>query len=163
MDYITILTTRSLLLFPSLPYASRLDQTSPPTTPTTTLYQPSPIAIPLSNLLSPDTTLFFFLLQHVLGRPEHLVSLSDKQEAEVLVWRELDKAAVFLRELGMAIGRGDQEVERVAKECGVVLVPVTLHEERTGRSTGHVKTDSVGTIREWNGSRGHAEGSVVLA
>lgn len=81
----------------------------------------------------------------------------------MLVWRELDKAAVFLRELGMAVGRGEEGMERVAKGCGVVLVPMTTLVDEGGRSMGRAKTDSVGTIREWSGSRGHGEGSVVLA
>lgn len=161
MDYLTSLTTRSLLLFPSP--ASYVDDTaSPPGTPSATLPLPSPVAIPVYNLLSPDTPLFFFLLQHVLRRPEHLVSRADKQEAEVLVWRELDKAAVFLRELGMAVGRGEQGMDRVAKRCGVVLVQVK--ETAEGRGAGHEKTDSVDTLRDWSaGSQNGREGAAVIA
>lgn len=128
MDYLTILDTRSLLLF-ATPSASSSSNNSrrdsPPTTPTTSLPTPQPIAIPLSNLVSPDTHLFFFLQMHVLGRPDHQTTRTERAEAEVLVWRALAKAGTFIRDLGMAAGRGEireEGLKKGARRCGLVLV-----------------------------------------
>jgi hypothetical protein len=128
MDYLTILDTRSLLLF-ATPSASTTSHTShrdsPPTTPTISLPAPKPIAIPLSNLVSPDTHLFFFLQKHILGRPEHQTTGDERVEAEVMVWRELAKAGTFIRDLGMAAGRGEireEGLRKGARRCGLVLV-----------------------------------------
>jgi hypothetical protein len=87
---------------------------------------PLPIAIPIFNLIGHNTQVFHYLQQHILGRPDHLTTRDERAEAEVMVWRELAKAASFLRELGLAAGRGDireSGLREVAKRSGLSLVP----------------------------------------
>ncbi|RXK36169.1 hypothetical protein M231_06574 [Tremella mesenterica] len=67
MDYLTILATRSLILFQSPPMVYTPPK-SPPTTPTANimLLPPESINMPLHSLLYADTDCAYFLLRHIL-------------------------------------------------------------------------------------------------
>ncbi|OCF72777.1 hypothetical protein I204_06006 [Kwoniella mangroviensis CBS 8886] len=115
MDYLTILSTRSLILFPSrdslpsnLPIHRPLP-TSPlssPISPTYVLFPPEPIALPISSLLYNETNCRYYLIHHVLTstRPNPFGHREDdrriRNEVEVMVFEELDRVKMFVRELG---------------------------------------------------------------
>jgi hypothetical protein len=72
MDYLSILATRSLTLFPRAhtQHTRTLSATSSPDTPlasTPHLVRPRPVSIPIQNILLSDTDLAYFLVQHVLS------------------------------------------------------------------------------------------------
>ncbi|WWD18601.1 hypothetical protein CI109_103054 [Kwoniella shandongensis] len=112
MDYLTILSSRSLILFPSSSSSSPLRATQlPPGSPTTTppslnaLLPPIPISIPISSIIYADTDCAYFLLHHLLSSTGggSVLGNTDKEvlgEAEVIVWREIDRAKLFTRALG---------------------------------------------------------------
>ncbi|RSH90990.1 hypothetical protein EHS25_010166 [Saitozyma podzolica] len=176
MDYLSILATRSLTLFPRVHthHARTLSATSSPDTPlasTPHLVRPRPVSIPIQNILLSDTDLAYFLVQHVLShQPLSHVSFSRGfhspgnlhgsqedggmegspgegheghglgyfgpsplsgygkpfiVEAEVMVWKEIDKAKNFVRSLGTwfaghtSMGEGD--LKAMAETSGLGL------------------------------------------
>lgn len=177
MDYLSILATRSLTLFPRAHthHACTLSATSSPDTPlasTPHLVRPRPISIPIQNILLSDTDLAYFLVQHVLShQPLSHVSFSrgldspgnvhgDQEagwmegspgeghglgyfgtsplsgygkpvivEAEVMVWKEIDKAKNFVRSLGTwfaghtSMGEGDLKAMAEASGLGLGAGP----------------------------------------
>ncbi|KAK8858705.1 hypothetical protein IAR55_002934 [Kwoniella newhampshirensis] len=142
MDYLTILATRALILFPptwtsheSLITTSRL-ASSPTTTPPTShlLLSPTPISIPISSILNADTDCAYFLIHHILSTtPQGGLRTTDKEvlrEAEVVVWREIDRAKLFTRALGAwfanahksGVGKlGERELGELAEKYGLGL------------------------------------------
>jgi len=74
-----------------------------------------------------------------------------------MVWRELAKADKFLREIGLAVARGElgeAGLREVARKCGLGLVPY-VKKEKMGR-TGSGKKMSLGsgcTVRNGEGSQ----------
>ncbi|WWC96258.1 hypothetical protein V866_003125 [Kwoniella sp. B9012] len=115
MDYLTILSTRSLILFPShhsLPFnlpTHRPLPTSPlssPISPTFVLLPPEPIALPISSLSYNETNCRYYLIHHVLTttQPNPFGHQEDdrriRNEVEVIVFKELDRVKMFVRELG---------------------------------------------------------------
>ncbi|ORY25922.1 hypothetical protein BCR39DRAFT_506867 [Naematelia encephala] len=112
MDYLTILATRSLVLFPRPKQqlhprsSSTTSSLSSPKTPTMGVPSPSPIVMPIHSIVYDDSHTAHFLVQHLL-RDSGLglgFGMSPGREmtheAEVLVWREIDKAKMFVRALG---------------------------------------------------------------
>ncbi|WVQ65622.1 uncharacterized protein L199_003800 [Kwoniella botswanensis] len=115
MDYLTILSTRSLILFPShhsLPSNIPIHRplpTSPlssPISPTFILLPPEPIALPISSLLYNETNCRYYLIHHVLTTTQSdpfRLQKDDRRkrnEVEVMVFKELDRVKMFVRELG---------------------------------------------------------------
>ena len=152
MDYLDILSTRSLLLFsPTKPSHQSDSPNTTPSTPTSDLPASSParIAMPIQSLMEGHSECVYFLVTHVLatafqphstspgapgslgsdglfeglgGTPKELVG-----EAELLVWKEMDKAKMFGRDLGQWFrGQGnsrigEKELERLAQKWGLQL------------------------------------------
>ncbi|WVO18154.1 hypothetical protein L204_105857 [Cryptococcus depauperatus] len=124
MDYLTLLTTCSLTLFTS---AHPSPCASPATPKTSSVIAPSPVSIPIFSILNGDTETAWFLLTHVLASHPGQLTNVDKQireAAEVLVWREMDRANMCIRALGSWFESNGQEIgmcqlEKLAKEYGV--------------------------------------------
>lgn len=121
MDYLTIIATRSLVLFPITSgtaerplSASSIDTLTPFAKPSTTLPRPSPVTIPIHSLMHSDTDCAYFLLTHIFtSHPtstmivaNHLCGINKEltREAEILVWSEIDRAKMFIRDLGRWCG-----------------------------------------------------------
>ena len=88
--------------------------------------------MPIHSLMSRDTDTAYYLLTHVLTHPSLFpsavflgdVSKEVANEAEVMVWGEIDKAKMFIRALGawFAANKGaitEKEVESLAGEWGL--------------------------------------------
>ncbi|WWC88539.1 uncharacterized protein L201_003450 [Kwoniella dendrophila CBS 6074] len=116
MDYLTILSTQFLILFPSpiaLPHTSLHSHQSAtdspissPITPTQSSIslQPTPTTLPLSSLVYNETNCAYYLIHHVTNttQPFSYVDM-DKNlaiEIEVVVWKEIDRVKMFVRALG---------------------------------------------------------------
>ncbi|ORX37274.1 hypothetical protein BD324DRAFT_650879 [Kockovaella imperatae] len=162
MDYLDILSSRSLLLFArpnkvtrsksiSDSLSSDDSPDSTPSSPNAQLPDPTPalIAMPIQSLIEGSSDSVYFLLTHVLatafqpapqagspggdsffggglgGTPKEVVG-----EAELLVWKEMDRAKMFGRELGQWFrGHGNSrisegELERMASKWGLELEPL---------------------------------------
>jgi hypothetical protein len=116
MDYLTIIATRSLILFPhhSKPAHHRtLSSSSSGSsasvhTPTASLPDPAPISMAIHNFMASDADCAYFLVTHVLTHPSLYpssvalggVSKDVAAEAETMVWMEIDKAKTFIHRLG---------------------------------------------------------------
>ncbi|KAK4686883.1 hypothetical protein P7C73_g3241, partial [Tremellales sp. Uapishka_1] len=103
MDYLSILATRSLMLFPSASKSSFTSPPSSPATPTLRLSRPAPISMSIQAVISNDANCAYFLLLHILSSSVISLGGVDKarmSEAEVMVWGEIGKAKSFARDLG---------------------------------------------------------------
>ncbi|WVQ83037.1 hypothetical protein IAT38_005175 [Cryptococcus sp. DSM 104549] len=146
MDYLTILSTRSLILFPHPTAGHYGSPVSSPTTPTPAstspkprlLLPPSPIAIPVSSILYSDNDTAYFLVHHVLSSNASSVPNSSSAkggvqgkeataEAEVMAWREVDRARMCVLALGQwfahthpgRAGMDEAELQQIAAQYGV--------------------------------------------
>ncbi|WWC62757.1 uncharacterized protein I303_105354 [Kwoniella dejecticola CBS 10117] len=127
MDYLTIITTRSLILFPpssSLPPTMNPHRPLPdsplssPITPTPaltpmselgrSLLHPSEITLPISSLIYNEANCAYYLNHHVIttspsnpfSSAEYSSERGRKTEVEVMVYKELDRVKMFTRALG---------------------------------------------------------------
>lgn len=137
MDYLTIITTRSIILFPRSPQPSQkriLSSPSTPQTPTSQLAAPPPIAMPVDSFTSHDNDVAYFLLRHVINasRPSFAYGPDGMcgdltREAEVVVWQEMARAESFTRGVGEWFSSprhariSEEELSSLAKGCGVGL------------------------------------------
>ncbi|WVW84844.1 hypothetical protein I302_106879 [Kwoniella bestiolae CBS 10118] len=161
MDYLTILSTRSLILFPpshilpsSLPLHRPLPSSplSSPTSPTIILLPPEPIALPLSSLVYNETNCAYYLVHHVLSTTQPFSQTHTTQdrgiqsEVEVIVAKELDRVRIFVRDLGRWFskslkngGMEEGELKELAGRFGLAVEGVD-HRDDGGhglRGDGH--------------------------
>lgn len=138
MDYLTILATRSLILFSG-------GKPSSSVTPMSWGISPPPVSMPLLSLMHDDTHCAFFLANHVLnsvGAPPATHAVANdathramNQHAEVLAWQQIDRAKTFARELGLFYGRVDsvceEEIAALAASHGIGFAPPGPAHSRT--------------------------------
>lgn len=131
MDYLTILETRSVVLFRT-PTVRKVPGS------TAYLLPPKPIAVSLLKLIYGDTHCAYFLADHVLQGARSsthgefnpaTVDHADKALAQVVeatAWEEIDRAKVFSRALGQLFARVDSvsesQVHDLAATHGLELV-----------------------------------------
>ena len=81
------------------------------------------------------------------GTPKEVVS-----EAEILVWKEMDKAKMFARELGQwfsHIGNiriSEKELERLAEKWGMMVQPVEEDQVRPSRMRSDTAASRVSQV-----------------
>ncbi|WVQ73117.1 hypothetical protein IAR50_002681 [Cryptococcus sp. DSM 104548] len=149
MDYLTILTSCYITLFTSPP-THRSPFSSPCSSPTSTtmpsiILPPKPISIPVSSVLYNDNETAWFLMRHILAAPlpNPLSPLANtgtgsgstgradsrrmEEEAEVMVWREIDRAKMCIRAIGGWFGKngariGAKELAMLGERFGVDVV-----------------------------------------
>jgi len=157
MDYLTIIATRSLILFPHTlrPVHHRtLSSSSSGSsasvhTPTASLPTPAPVSMAIHNFMTNDADCAYFLVTHILTHPSLYpssvalggVSKDVAAEAEIMVWQEIAKATNFIRRLGEwfathAEGITEDELEKLALSVGLAwredaLGMVQAYEEDT--------------------------------
>lgn len=144
MDYLTIIGTRSVLLFKPSRHPSG-SAPSPDATPTSSLTFPSPVPISIGSLIYLDAEIVHFLIQHVLScQPSHGLDNVPaprymRNEAEVMVWKEIDQCTRFARALGEAVGNApggrisEGELKALAKDYGLGLKKETTGESSLSR------------------------------
>lgn len=141
MDYLTIIATRCVVLFPktitpshhrSFSNSSSSSDPNAPRTPTSCIPRPGPVTMPIESLMYSDTEAAYYLLTHVLTHGSlfpsavHLGEVTKEvaNEAEVMVWGEIDKAKMFIRALGAWFAQHkeaitEKEMESLAGEWGL--------------------------------------------
>ncbi|TXT13354.1 hypothetical protein VHUM_00721 [Vanrija humicola] len=121
MDYLTILATRSVVLFHT-PTVRKVPGS------TAYLLPPKPIAVSLLKLIYGDTECAYFLIDHVLegARSSTHGEFNPATAVEAIAWKEIDRAKVFSRALGQLFARVDSvsesQVHELAASHGLELV-----------------------------------------
>jgi hypothetical protein len=219
MDYLTILATRYVILFPhpiTTMHAPLPSTSSAPHTPTGTahLVRPTPISIPIQSILLSDTDLAYFLVRHVLSsQPVSQLSFSralslspptdpltlaqhDEHEheegqalatsnqngmspgayfgnspvggygkeitveAEVMVWKEIDKAKNFVRALGSWVaGHGSMSEGELKALAEVYGLGVNIDGQEGVHLKSHIE-ESLDGVPEHSISHGSAHSAV---
>ena len=131
MDYLTVISTRSVILFVC---PKSTDQRSVPpdssrTTPKTVIVSPSPIGMPINSLMNNESDCAHFLLHQIFTSTFSLGSVGKEisAEAELIVWKEIDRATLFIRKLGQwfatsSSGKiGEKELKRLTGKFGLEL------------------------------------------
>lgn len=131
---------------PNTPHAS-LPLLSPTTSEhSLSLLPPSPVTLPLQSLAWSDSECAYFLLSHLLSTsipadpvfgssPGSLGAMEKRManEAEGIVWKEINKGKAFVRSIGEWFGgslNGKMEMKdlrALADGCGVVLDDIDEH------------------------------------
>ncbi|WWC70932.1 uncharacterized protein I206_104884 [Kwoniella pini CBS 10737] len=150
MDYLTIITTRSLILFPStqsLPSdvpAHRPLPDSPLSSPISSTqfilsdFDPSPreVSLPISSLIYNERNCAYFLIQHVLqtsSMNHSVLKQTEKNaresEVKVMVYKELNRAEMFIRGLGRWFNKNSSRIDedslkQLANKFGLSLEPI---------------------------------------
>lgn len=152
MDYLTILATRSLVLFESPISHASSAAPSPVSSPASSILSvtPPPVSLPLLSLMRDDAHCAHFLSNHILessgaGRDTHARAVSHEatdstthrailQEAEVLAWQQICRAKTFAQELGRHYGRVDSvredDLAALAATHGIGLAPLVAARRR---------------------------------
>lgn len=153
MDYLTILTTCSLLLFTNeaaRPTRSDSPGSAGPITPeqSTRLLPLTPINVSIESIVHSDVECAYFLLQHILRDISFDGGSADRNtllEGEALVWQAMDRAKGFARAIGHWFAvhpkqrMGDKQLEALAMRHGVRLY---LREKQTRGMAVALKSES---------------------
>lgn len=128
MDYITVIATRSIILFPGQKpiHKHSTSASSCLNTPTTAITPPTPISMPIQSLMYDVNECAHFLLHHLLTSSSlGAVGKDVSAEAEVMVWKEIDRATLFVRGIGEWFAAAkhakirEKDLRRIAGKYGV--------------------------------------------
>ncbi|TYJ58596.1 hypothetical protein B9479_000806 [Cryptococcus floricola] len=178
MDYLTILTSCYITLFTSPP-SHRSPFSSPCSSPTSSsmlssILPPKPISVPVSSILYSDNETAWFLMRHILAPPlpnpfSPLANTGSgsagrgdnkrmEEEAEVMVWREIDRAKMCIRAIGGWFGAnggriGLKELAMLGEKFGVEVVV---------KESGSIQRDRGQTITAHSHSHGIRDDTTVM-